>query len=153
MHQCAVNLACTVRLGPLRDRSVAANEARRPQGHGSLGVTHGSGYVIQRIFLIYVLIFILATYRIWCISNNMSALARTPRQIGNIVRRSRKALGLNQTQLGEKAGLRQETISLIETGNPAAKMKTILAVLAALDLEFRIGSRTKGNAKDIEGIF
>ncbi|MYF89573.1 MAG: transcriptional regulator, partial [Boseongicola sp. SB0676_bin_33] len=47
----------------------------------------------------------------------------------------------------------QETISLIETGNPAAKMKTILAVLAALDLEFRIGSRTKGSAKDIEDIF
>ncbi|MYA87963.1 MAG: helix-turn-helix domain-containing protein [Boseongicola sp. SB0662_bin_57] len=83
----------------------------------------------------------------------MSALARTPRQIGNIVRRNRKALGLNQTQLGEKSGLRQETISLIETGNPAAKMKTILAVLAALDLEFRIGSRTKGSAKDIEDIF
>lgn len=83
----------------------------------------------------------------------MSALARTPRQIGAIVRRSRKALGLNQTQLGETAGLRQETISLIETGNPAAKMKTILAVLAALDLEFRIGPRTKGSAKDIEDIF
>ena len=49
-------------------------------------------------------------------------------------------MGLNQTQLGEKAGLRQETISLIETGNPAAKMKTMLAVLAALDLEFRIGA-------------
>ena len=83
----------------------------------------------------------------------MSTLARTPRQFGNIVRRRRQALGLNQTQLGEKAGLRQETISLIETGNPAAKMKTMLAVLAALDLEFRIGPRTKGSAKDIEDIF
>jgi len=83
----------------------------------------------------------------------MSALVRTPRQIGSIVRRSRMASGLNQTQLGERTGLRKETISLIETGNPAAKMKTILAVLAALDLEFRIGSRAKGSAKDIEDIF
>lgn len=83
----------------------------------------------------------------------MSDLARTPKQIGNIVQRARKARGWNQTQLGEKAGLRQETISLIETGNPATKLETILAVLAALDLEFQIAPRSKGQQADIEGIF
>lgn len=83
----------------------------------------------------------------------MSDLARTPKQIGNIVQRARKARGWNQTQLGEKAGLRQETISLIETGNPATKLETILAVLAALDLEFRIAPRSKGQQADIEDIF
>ena len=79
------------------------------------------------------------------------ARARTPKQLGAIIQRVRKARGWNQTQLGEKAGLRQETISLIETGNPAAKLETILAVLAALDLEFQITPRTKGKA--IEDIF
>lgn len=74
----------------------------------------------------------------------MSDLARTPTQIGTIIRRRRKKLGLSQSALGEKAGLRQETISLIETGNPAARLDTILAVLAALDLEFQIGSRSRG---------
>ncbi len=83
----------------------------------------------------------------------MTDLARNPQQIGNLVRRTRKKLGLNQRQLGEKTGLRQETISLIETGNPAAKLETILAVLAALDLEFRIVPRSKGGAADIEDIF
>ncbi|WP_435105431.1 helix-turn-helix domain-containing protein [Arhodomonas sp. AD133] len=83
----------------------------------------------------------------------MTDLARTPKQLGNLVRRSRKRRGLSQTQLGEMAGLRQETISLIETGNPAAKLETILAVLAALDLEFRIMPRSKGGAADIEDIF
>ena len=83
----------------------------------------------------------------------MNELARTPKQIGAIIRRARKRIGWNQTQLGDKAGLRQETISLIETGNPAAKLKTILAVLAALDLEFRITSRSKTQAADIETIF
>ena len=83
----------------------------------------------------------------------MSDLARTPKQIGTIVQRARKKMGWNQTQLGEKAGLRQETISLIETGNPAAKLETILAVLAALDLEFRIAPRSKAQAADIEDIF
>ena len=83
----------------------------------------------------------------------MGDLARDPRQIGNLIRRIRKKQGLSQTQLGEKTGLRQETISLIETGNPSATMETILNVLAALDLEFRIVPRSKGQAADIEEIF
>lgn len=83
----------------------------------------------------------------------MSDLARTPKQIGNLIRRTRKARGLSQTRLGGKAGLRQETISLIESGNPAAKLETILAVLAALDLEFRIAPRSKSGATAIEDIF
>lgn len=83
----------------------------------------------------------------------MTDLARNPKQIGNLIRRTRKTLGLSQSQLGEKTGLRQETISLIETGNPAAKLETILAVLAALDLEFRIVPRSKGGAAEIEDIF
>jgi HTH-type transcriptional regulator/antitoxin HipB len=83
----------------------------------------------------------------------MTDLARTPKQIGSLVRRARKKSGLSQTQLGDKAGLRQETVSLIETGNPAARLGTILAVLAALDLEFRIAPRSKGAAADIEDIF
>jgi HTH-type transcriptional regulator / antitoxin HipB len=69
------------------------------------------------------------------------------------VRRARKQRGLTQTQLGEKAGLRQATISLIETGNPAATLETILAILAILDLEFRIVPRSKGTAAEIENIF
>ncbi|MEJ2644306.1 MAG: helix-turn-helix domain-containing protein [Gammaproteobacteria bacterium] len=83
----------------------------------------------------------------------MTDLARTPKQIGNLVRRTRKKRGLSQTALGQRAGLRQETISLIETGNPAAKLETILAVLAALDLEFRIVARSKAEAADIADIF
>jgi HTH-type transcriptional regulator/antitoxin HipB len=90
---------------------------------------------------------------LWDLAHNywMIDRARTPKQIGAIIQRIRKTRGWNQTQLGEKAGLRQETISLIETGNPAAKLETILAVLAALDLEFQITPRTKGKA--IEDIF
>ena len=83
----------------------------------------------------------------------MKDLARDPRQVGNLVRRARKRQGLSQSQLGDKAGLRQETISLIETGHPAAKLQTILGILAALDLELRIVPRSKGQAADIEEIF
>ena len=83
----------------------------------------------------------------------MNDLARTPKQIGNLVRRARKQLGWSQSALGMWVGLRQETISLIENGNPATKLETILSVLAALDLEFRICPRSKGQSSDIEELF
>jgi len=82
----------------------------------------------------------------------MTDIARTPRQIGAIIRRQRKLLGLSQSALGDRAGLRQETISLIETGNVATRLDTILAVLAALDLEFQIGARSrKRGIEDLVG--
>ncbi len=83
----------------------------------------------------------------------MSDLARNPKQVGSLVRRARKKCGLSQSQLGERAGLRQATISQLETGNPSATLETILAVLSVLDLELRIEFRTKGAAADIEDIF
>lgn len=85
----------------------------------------------------------------------MSDLARSPKQIGNIIRRARKKRGLSQTELSERTGLRQGTISLIETGNPAARIETLLAILAALDLDFRISAREPGpsHADDLEDLF
>lgn len=83
----------------------------------------------------------------------MNDLARTPKQIGTIIQRARKKRGWTQMALAERAGLRQATISLIESGDKPAKLASILAVLAALDLEFRVGARTKGRAQDIEDIF
>ncbi len=80
----------------------------------------------------------------------MVTLARDPKQIGNAIRRTRKELGLSQLDLGEKSGLRQETISLIETGNPASRIDTLLSILAALNLEFQIKSRIKNLDKDLE---
>lgn len=74
----------------------------------------------------------------------MIDLARSPKQIGNLIRRARKKRALSQHALGQKTGLRQETISLVENGNPAAKIETLLSILAALDLEFQVAPRSKG---------
>ena len=82
----------------------------------------------------------------------MTSLARTPRQIGTLVRRARKKKGISQTELADKVGTRQATVSMIETGNSAVKLATLLAVLAALDLELRIAPRSQGVA-EIEDIF
>jgi HTH-type transcriptional regulator/antitoxin HipB len=83
----------------------------------------------------------------------MTDLARTLKQIGTIIQRARKKRGWTQTQLAERVGLRQATISIIESGATPAKLDSILAVLAALDLELRIGGRTKGHSQDIEELF
>ncbi len=86
-------------------------------------------------------------------SLHMTALARTPRQIGSIIQRARKQRGWTQSDLAGRAGLRQATISAIETGTRPARIDTILSALAALDLEFRIGGRSKGQDRDFEDLF
>jgi HTH-type transcriptional regulator/antitoxin HipB len=73
----------------------------------------------------------------------MNGLARDPKQIGNLIRCARKSQKLSQKDLGAKAGLRQETISLIETGKPSTRIETLLAILGVLDLEFQIAPRSK----------
>lgn len=70
-------------------------------------------------------------------------LARDSKQIGNIIRRSRKKQGLTQSQLGDKAGLRQATVSQIESGHPSARIETLLQLFAALDLELCVTERSK----------
>lgn len=81
----------------------------------------------------------------------MSKLARDPKQIGNIIRNARKRLNLTQAELANKTGVRQATISEIETGNSSARIASLLPVLAALDLEFRIAPRSQIWDMDQEG--
>lgn len=81
----------------------------------------------------------------------MNDLARDPNQIGNSIQRARKARQWTQKMLAEKVGTRQETISFIELGNPATRIDTLQAILAALDLEFQIAPRSKTSKRDTEG--
>lgn len=83
----------------------------------------------------------------------MEQIGRTPRQIGAIVRRQRRRCGLTQEQLGEKTPLRQATVSKLEAGEPATQLRTMLDVLAALDLEIVIRPRTKAAISEIEDLY
>jgi HTH-type transcriptional regulator / antitoxin HipB len=83
----------------------------------------------------------------------MDQIARTPKQIGDAIRRQRRKLGLNQTALGERTRLRQATISAVESGEPGTQIRTLCDVLAALDLEFVVRPRSKATPADIEDIF
>jgi HTH-type transcriptional regulator/antitoxin HipB len=83
---------------------------------------------------------------------NNHNIARTPVQLGNYFRERRRELGLTQESLAAKIGVRQRTVSDIET-SAAARLDTVLRALAALDLELVVRPRTKGSPQDIERLF
>ena len=83
----------------------------------------------------------------------MNHIARTPKQLGAVLGRLRNFADLNQSDLGQKAGLRQATISKIESGSPTTQVGSICSVLAALDLELHIVPRRKDENQIIEDLF
>jgi HTH-type transcriptional regulator/antitoxin HipB len=82
----------------------------------------------------------------------MDQVARTPRQLGNLLRERRTELQLTQKDLAARVGLRQSTVSALET-SAAVRTATLLSALAALDLELVVRPRTKSSAHDIEALF
>jgi len=83
----------------------------------------------------------------------MAHIARSSRQLGAVIQRARKQKGMSQTELAGLAGLRQELISKIETGQEGTRLSSIYALFAALDLEMVIDQRSGKSAADIEDIF
>lgn len=80
--------------------------------------------------------------------------ARTPEQLGAALRRRRRSLGLTQAEIGEKAGLRQATISDLERGVKGVHLKSLCDALAALGLELSIDERSNVKlATSIEDAF
>lgn len=82
----------------------------------------------------------------------MKQLARSPKQIGSVLRRYRESKNMTQGELAGLAGLRQATVSDVEAGQEGSKLTTLLDILAALDLEIMISPRTR-QGTDIEDIF
>ena len=82
----------------------------------------------------------------------MEQIARTSSQIGAAVRRRRRILNLRQDDVGSRAGLRQATVSALENGEPGTQLRTLINVMAALDLEMVIRERSKANV-DIEDLY
>jgi HTH-type transcriptional regulator / antitoxin HipB len=83
----------------------------------------------------------------------MPSVIRSPKQLGDAVRRHRRSLGVTQGQVGQEARLRQPTVSALESGSSGVKMETVFAVLAALDLELVMRPRTQASPDDIAKLF
>lgn len=76
---------------------------------------------------------------------------RSVSDLGQILRQARRAQRMTQAQLALRAGVQPHHISNIENGVTNPKMSTVLALLAALDLDWQIAPRKPGAA--IEDIF
>ena len=83
----------------------------------------------------------------------MTQSTRTAAQIGVLVRRERRKQGLTQADLGLKSGMRQATISRLESGEPAIQLQTLLDVLAALQLELNVSQREEFDLSELERLF
>jgi len=81
----------------------------------------------------------------------MDISARTAGQVGEAIRRARKARGLTQGDISKRTNLRVATISSLENGEAGTRLGTLLAVMTALQLEFRLVER--GRSVEIEDIF
>lgn len=83
----------------------------------------------------------------------MSWIARSPDQLGAVIRNLRERRGLSQTQLADLAGARQEMVSIIERGHDGAKLSVILDLLLALDMDLTIAPRSGAAGADILDVF
>jgi HTH-type transcriptional regulator / antitoxin HipB len=83
----------------------------------------------------------------------MDQIARTTKDLGNVLRQARKAQNLTQADLAARAGVWQRTVSNIETSASGAKIDTIFDLLAALGLELQIVPRSKMTPGNLEDIF
>jgi y4mF family transcriptional regulator len=66
------------------------------------------------------------------IGKTMNRRALTPADIGDLVKRTRKAAGLRQDELAGAAGVGLRFIVDLEAGKPTAQLGKVLEVLAAL---------------------
>ena len=73
--------------------------------------------------------------------------ARTPQQLGAILRGYRCEQGFTQQVVGRNAGLLQAAISQIESKPGSASLGRIYRVLSALDLELVVRPRRPADSK------
>lgn len=57
------------------------------------------------------------------------------KQLGELIRRRRRELGLTQTEVAEVADTNLRFLSELERGKPTARLENVLRVLATLGIE------------------
>jgi HTH-type transcriptional regulator/antitoxin HipB len=83
----------------------------------------------------------------------MEQITRTPKQLGALLRRRRRELGLTQEALASRIHLRQATVSALENSAADSRLATLFDTLSALDLELLVRPRSKGSAREVEELF
>ena len=71
----------------------------------------------------------------------MDYIARTPEQLGQILKSCRVEQKLSQQAAGAKVGLKQATISVVESDASRTSVETLYKLLSALQLELVLRDR------------
>lgn len=71
----------------------------------------------------------------------MDYIARTPEQLGQLLRSFRVEQKLSQQAAGSKVGLKQSTISVVESDAARTSVETLYKLLSALQLELVLRER------------
>ncbi len=79
-------------------------------------------------------------------------VVRTPKAIGTRIRSARKARGLTQQQLAERAHLTRQTLGRIEDGKHTAEIGKVVSVLTALGLSISIVDTPEDDGIDLSHI-
>jgi HTH-type transcriptional regulator/antitoxin HipB len=74
-------------------------------------------------------------------------VARTPAQLGPILRSIRAERGLTQQNAGGKVGLKQSTVSAIEGDSGHASVDTLYKLLSALGLELVVRDKPSDHGR------
>ena len=77
----------------------------------------------------------------------LNMLIKLPKELAAFVRDQRKQLDLSQSETASRVGLKQATLSNFETDPDATKIKTLFAILAALELEIHLVKKGDASAK------
>lgn len=83
----------------------------------------------------------------------MQKVARSPDDLGHILKQYRLQDELTQAELAKKTQSHQRLISYIESGHQGRTLNLLFNILKVLDLEIEIRARQKTTAKDIADIF
>ncbi|ACT60848.1 helix-turn-helix domain-containing protein [Hirschia baltica] len=78
----------------------------------------------------------------------MTDIIRSPRNVGDAIRKIRLEKGLTQTELAARVNVRQATISKLESGEPATRLSTLFDVLMALDMDLHIMPKPNSTPDD-----
>ena len=64
----------------------------------------------------------------------MQQIIVSPGTLGAVLKGLRKQKGLTQEALGDRVGLDQKRVSLMENGNPNVRVETLFRLLSALEV-------------------
>lgn len=83
----------------------------------------------------------------------MQQIIVSPGTLGAVLKGLRKQKGLTQEALGDRVGLDQKRVSLMENGNPNVRVETLFRLLSALGVGMVLEDKAvEGSAPGREGM-